>query len=220
VIRVLVADDQQLIRQAVVGLLRHEDDIEIVGEAADGAAAVAAALAGRPDVVVMDIRMPGVDGIAATAAIRAEPSLAATRVLVLTTFEDEENVIGALRAGASGFLGKGADPDDIVRAVRTVRLGDQLLSASATRALIRRSLDGPAPRPPAALPDDLTEREREILALVGRGLSNDEIAAELVISPATAKTHVNRAMAKLGAHDRAQLVIAAYESGLVEPGRE
>ncbi|NNC13590.1 response regulator transcription factor [Planctomonas sp. JC2975] len=219
-IRVLIADDQALIRSAVAALLRHEDDLEVVGEASDGAEAVAAARREHPHVVVMDLRMPGTDGIAATRAIRADETLNATRVLVLTTFEDEENVLAALRAGAAGFLGKGADPDDIVRAIRTVHAGDELLSPVATRALIRRSLQAPASGPTRVLPHDLTERETEILALVGRGLSNDEIAQALFISPATAKTHVNRAMTKLDAHDRAQLVIAAYESGLIAPGTE
>lgn len=220
-IRVLIADDQALIRSAVVALLRHEDDVEVVGEASDGSQAVAIARRERPDVVLMDLRMPGTDGIAATRRIRADDGLDSVRVLVLTTFEDEENVLSALRAGAAGFLGKGADPVDIVRAVRTVHAGDELLSPTATRTLIRRSLEAPQASGPArALPPDLTERETEILALVGRGLSNDEIATALFISPATAKTHINRAMTKLGAHDRAQLVIAAYESGLIAPGSE
>ncbi|MHA7984349.1 response regulator transcription factor [Rathayibacter sp. CAU 1779] len=219
-IRVLIADDQALIRSAVAGLLRHEDDLEVVGEASDGAEAVAVARREHPDVVVMDLRMPGTDGIAATRAIRADATLDSTRVLVLTTFEDEENVLAALRAGAAGFLGKGADPADIVRAIRTVHAGDELLSPVATRTLIRRSLQAPASGPTRSLPPDLTERETEILALVGRGLSNDEIAQSLFISPSTAKTHVNRAMTKLDAHDRAQLVIAAYESGLIAPGTE
>ncbi|QDZ15838.1 response regulator transcription factor [Humibacter ginsenosidimutans] len=220
-IRVLIADDQALIRSAVVALLRHEDDVEVVGEASDGSQAVAIARREHPDVVLMDLRMPGTDGIAATRQIRADDGLDSVRVLVLTTFEDEENVLSALRAGAAGFLGKGADPVDIVRAVRTVHAGDELLSPTATRTLIRRSLEAPQASGPArALPPDLTERETEILALVGRGLSNDEIATALFISPATAKTHINRAMTKLGAHDRAQLVIAAYESGLIAPGSE
>ena len=220
-IRVAVADDQALIRSAVVGLLRHEHDLEVVGEAANGSEAVELARRTHPDVIVMDLRMPGTDGIAATAAVRADPTLDATRVLVLTTFEDEVNVLAALRAGAGGFLGKGADPEEIVRGIRTVYDGDELLSPVATRALIRRCIDAP-PQTSArrALPVDLTDRETEILTLVGRGLSNDEIAAELFISPSTAKTHVNRAMVKLDAHDRAQLVIAAYESGLIEPGRD
>jgi DNA-binding NarL/FixJ family response regulator len=221
VIRVLIADDQALIRSAVVSLLRRESDIEVVGEASDGAEAIAIATREHPDVVVMDLRMPGTDGIAATRAIRSNQRLDTTRVLVLTTFEDEENLLSALRAGAAGFLGKGADPNEIVRAVRIVHAGDELLSPVATRALIRRSLAAPESSAPArVLPTDLTERETEILALVGRGRSNDEIAAALFISPATAKTHINRAMTKLDAHDRAQLVIVAYESGLIAPGAE
>ncbi|MGN6198595.1 response regulator transcription factor [Humibacter sp.] len=220
-IRVLIADDQALIRSAVVSLLRRESDIEVVGEASDGAEAIAIATREHPDVVVMDLRMPGTDGIAATRAIRSNQRLDTTRVLVLTTFEDEENLLSALRAGAAGFLGKGADPNEIVRAVRIVHAGDELLSPVATRALIRRSLAAPESSAPArVLPTDLTERETEILALVGRGRSNDEIAAALFISPATAKTHINRAMTKLDAHDRAQLVIVAYESGLIAPGAE
>jgi Response regulator containing a CheY-like receiver domain and an HTH DNA-binding domain len=220
-IRVLIADDQPLIRSAVAGLLRHEGDIEVVGEAADGAEAVTVARREHPDVVVMDLRMPGTDGIAATRLLRADERLDSTRVLVLTTFEDEENVLSALRAGAAGFLGKGVDPAEIVRAVRTVHAGDELLSPAATRALIRRSLEASqAPAAVRTLPHDLTERETEILRLVGRGLSNDEIGAALFISPATAKTHINRAMTKLDAHDRAQLVIAAYESGLIAPGAD
>ena len=220
-IRVLIADDQALIRSAVVSLLRRESDIEVVGEASDGAEAIAIATREHPDVVVMDLRMPGTDGIAATRAIRSNHRLDTTRVLVLTTFEDEENLLSALRAGAAGFLGKGADPNEIVRAVRIVYAGDELLSPVATRALIRRSLAAPESSAPArVLPTELTERETEILALVGRGRSNDEIAAALFISPATAKTHINRAMTKLDAHDRAQLVIVAYESGLIAPGAE
>ncbi|MBS1896975.1 MAG: response regulator transcription factor [Actinobacteria bacterium] len=219
-IRVLIADDQPLIRSAVAGLLRHEEDIEVVGEAADGEEAVGLARTARPDVVVMDLRMPGTDGIAATGLLRADPGLEGTRVLVLTTFEDEENVLAALRAGASGFLGKGVDPAEIVRAVRTVHAGEELLSPAATRALIRRSLDAGPAHSPRLLPAELTEREIEILGLVGRGLSNEQIGAALFISPATAKTHVNRTMVKLDAHDRAQLVIAAYESGLIAPGAE
>jgi len=220
-IRVLIADDQELIRSAVASLLRHEDDIDVVGEASDGNEAVALARHEHPDVVIMDLRMPGSDGIVATRAIRADEGLDSTRVLVLTTFEDEENVLSALRAGAAGFLGKGVNPSDIVRAVRTVYAGDELLSPVATRALIHRSLQAPQERAPArVLPADLTDRETEILILVGRGLSNDEIASALFISPATAKTHVNRTMVKLDAHDRAQLVIAAYESGLIAPGAD
>ena len=219
-IRVLIADDQALIRAAISALLRTEIDVEIVAVAADGRAAVDLARALGPDVVLMDIRMPTLDGIRATAEICAAPELAGTRVLVLTTFEEDENVVAALRAGASGFLGKGADPGAIVEAIRVVHAGEALLSQAATRALIRRAV---AARPTIAaptLPADLTEREIEVLRLVGRGFANDEIAHRLVISPATAKTHVNRTMTKLDAHDRAQLVIAAYESGLVVAGDE
>ena len=217
-IAVVVVDDQALIRSAVRDLLDTEPDIEVVGEAADGESAVEQARRLHPDVVVMDIRMPRMDGIDATALICGDPALAETRVLVLTTFEEDEYVVAALRAGASGFIGKGVEPEEIGRAVRAVHAGDELLSAAATRALIatfvRSSQPAVAPRSLA----HLTDREREILGLVARGRSNDDIAAELVISPHTAKTHVKRIMTKLNAHDRAQLVIAAYESGLVSPG--
>ncbi len=215
-IRVLIVDDQSLIRTAVAQILAADPGVQVVAEAADGVAAVDAARRLRPDVVLMDIRMPLVDGIEATARICADPDLALVRVLVLTTFEDDDNVFAALRAGASGFIGKGAEPDEIVRAVRAVHAGDALLSATATRALIAKYL-GAAPTAPRPVPADLTPREAEILALVARGRSNDEIAADLVISPHTAKTHVNRIMAKLRAHDRAQLVVWAYESGFVTP---
>jgi DNA-binding NarL/FixJ family response regulator len=219
---VLVVDDQSLIRQAVTAILGEADGIEIVGEAADGREAVTLAARLRPDVVLMDIRMPELDGIAATAAICADPELAASRVLILTTFEEDEYLVAALRAGASGFIGKGAEPDEIVRAVRAVHAGDALLSPAATRSLITRYvLPGGTRSAPRALPRrlaDLTDRESEVMLLVARGLSNQEIAEELVISPHTAKTHVNRIMTKVGAHDRAQLVILAYESGLLEPG--
>ncbi|MGI6879427.1 response regulator transcription factor [Microbacterium sp. gxy059] len=222
-ISVLVVDDQALIRQAVVGILDIHPEISVVGEADDGAAAVRRARELRPDVVLMDIRMPEVDGIEATARICADPALGATRVLILTTFEEDDYVVSALRAGASGFIGKGAEPDDIARAVVAVHRGEALLSPAATRGLIRRCVQGerhaaPAdPRAAAAL-GALTEREAEVLLLVGRGLSNQEIAERLFISPHTAKTHVNRIMSKVHAHDRAQLVILAYESGLLAPG--
>lgn len=215
-ISVLLADDQALIRSAVRDLVAHEPDLEIAGEAEDGARAVQLARRLHPDVVLMDIRMPGLDGIGATAAICDDPALAATRVLVLTTFEEDEYVLQALRAGASGFVGKGTEPDALMAAIRTVHRGDALLSAAATAALIRRFVQ-PADGTGRALPEvlrGLTDREVEILELVGRGLGNQAIAERLVISPATAKTHVNRVMTKLGAHDRAQLVITAYESGL------
>jgi DNA-binding NarL/FixJ family response regulator len=221
VITVLVVDDQALIRQAVADILGSEQGIAVVGQAVNGREAVAAASALRPDIVLMDIRMPELDGIAATAEICKEPALASSRVLILTTFEEDEYLVDALRAGASGFIGKGAEPEEIVRAVRAVHAGDALLSPLATRSLITkyvlpRPAVSPVPVPPEL--EQLTEREREVLLLVARGRSNQEIAEELFISPHTAKTHVNRIMAKVYAHDRAQLVILAYESGLLAPG--
>ena len=218
---VLIADDQALIRVAVRDLLDSAPGLEVVGEAADGEEAVDLARRLHPDVVVCDIRMPRMDGIEATERICGDPGLAETRVLILTTFEEDDYVVAALRAGASGFIGKGAEPDDIVQAVRTVHDGGALLSPVATRALIERYVHGTASesaRPAPAL-DALTEREREVLHLVGRGRSNDEIAAALFISPHTAKTHVKNAMLPPAAHARAQLAIAAYESGVVQPGR-
>lgn len=220
---VLIADDQVLIRQAVTDILLDDPAISILGHAVDGAEAVLKAESLRPDVVLMDIRMPRLDGIQATAAICAEPGNADTRVLVLTTFEEDDYVVAALRAGASGFIGKGAEPEEIVRAVHAVHAGDSLLSPTATRGLITRYVlsQGPTRNPSAPPPGELsrlTEREREVLLLVARGLSNVDIAETLFISPHTAKTHVNRVMAKTGAHDRAQLVILAYESGLLIPG--
>jgi DNA-binding NarL/FixJ family response regulator len=220
-ISVLVVDDQALIRAAVKDLLKYDPGISVIGEAADGAQAIEAASSLQPDVVIMDIRMPVVDGIAATAAICSDPVLATTRVLILTTFEEDEYLVSALRAGASGFIGKGAEPDEIVRAVHSVHAGDALLSATATRALITRyvlPVRRPAEMPHIPEFEQLTEREREVLLLVARGRSNQEIAVELVISPHTAKTHVNRVMTKLEVHDRAQLVILAYETGLLSPG--
>lgn len=216
---VLIVDDQALIRSAVRDLLEHEPDIDVVGEASNGAEAVARASTLRPDIVLMDIRMPVQDGIEATAAICADPLLSDVRVLILTTFEEDEYVVAALRAGASGFIGKAAEPDDIVRAVRAVDAGEALLSPAALRSLITRFVNPPSPTS-AAPPElaQLTDREREVLLLVARGRSNPEIADELFISPHTSKTHVNRIMVKLHAHDRAQLVIAAYESGLLAPG--
>jgi len=222
-ISVLIADDQPLIRQAVGDILADQSGITVVGQAVDGDQAVALTAELRPDVVLMDIRMPGRDGIEATAALCADPANAETRVLILTTFEEDEYVLQALRAGASGFLGKGAEPEEIVRAVRAIHDGDALLSAAATRGLITRYVLGgesvlrPAPRPAPEL-SLLTEREREVLLQVARGLSNQEIADALFISPHTAKTHVNRIMTKVHAHDRAQLVILAYESGMLVPG--
>ena len=222
--RVLVVDDQPLIRQAVSGILNRAEGIDVIGEAATGAAALAQTALLQPDVVLMDIRMPELDGIDATASICSDPTLAHTRVLILTTFEEDEYVLAALRAGASGFIGKGAEPDEISHAVRAVHAGEALLSPLATKALIERFLGAPG-NPPAQQSmraptnlDDLTDREREVLVLVGRGLSNTDIAADLVISPHTAKTHVNRIMMKLHAHDRAQLVIVTYENGLIRSG--
>ncbi len=219
--RVLVVDDQALIRSAVRDLLDAADGIEVVGEAVDGEEAVALAASLRPDVVVCDIRMPRMDGIEATRRICADPALAETRVLVLTTFEEDDYVVAALRAGASGFIGKGAEPEEIVQAVLAVDEGGALLSPAATRAMIERYVRRTEPAAPRDAPAlaVLTEREREVLQHVARGRSNDEIAAALFISPHTAKTHVKNTMLKLGAHDRAQLVIAAYESGLLVPGQ-
>ncbi|MFG2044869.1 response regulator [Dactylosporangium sp. NPDC048998] len=219
-IRVLLADDQALLRATFRLLLDAAPDIEVVAEASTGDEAVAKALQTGPD-VVLDIRMPGSDGIAATGRIAGAQSLTGTRVLILTTFETDEHVLAALRAGASGFLGKGVDPADLLQAIRTVAAGESLLSPAATTALIGRFLAVPeqtAVSADARL-DELTTREREIVALAGTGLSNDEIGRRLSISAATAKTHVNRAMMKIGARDRAQLVVFAYETGLVTPGR-
>lgn len=219
---VLIADDQPLIRQAVADILHDHDDIHVLAQAADGRQAVSIAEELRPDVVVMDIRMPGLDGIAATREICSDPTLRDCKVLILTTFEEDEYLVAALRAGASGFVGKGAEPEEIVRAIRAVHAGDALLSPVATRALIDRFV---APAPPAtALAQSpelaaLTEREREVLLMVAQGRSNQDIADDLVISPHTAKTHVNRIMTKTHAHDRAQLVILAYESGLLRPAQ-
>ncbi|WP_159795195.1 response regulator [Puerhibacterium puerhi] len=216
-VRVLLADDQALLRSTFRLLLDSVADMEVVGEAATGAEAVRKARTNPPDVVLMDIRMPDMDGIEATRRISADPVLADAKVLILTTFETDDLVVGALRAGASGFLGKGVAPEALLDAIRTVASGERLLSPTATRALIERVLTQPLARTVPGM-DELTEREREITLLVAAGLSNTEIAERLVISPATAKTHVNRAMMKTGARDRAQLVVFAYESGLVAAG--
>lgn len=222
---VLIADDQTLIRQAVADILADHPGISVIGQAVNGREAVELAGTLHPDIVLMDIRMPEMDGIEATRVICEDPGLAETRVLILTTFEEDAYVVSALRAGASGFIGKGAEPDDIARAVKAVHAGDALLSPAATRSLIANYVHAPAPASGTALSDDaqarldqLTDREREVLLLVAAGKSNQDIATALVISPHTAKTHVNRIMTKLQAHDRAQLVIAAYESGLLIPG--
>ncbi|MFB6891519.1 response regulator [Kitasatospora sp. NPDC056327] len=222
-IRVLLADDQALLRGAFRVLIDAEDDMQVVGEAADGREAVELAKATRPDVVLMDIRMPGVDGLSATAAICGDPDLAGTRVLILTTFEIDEYVAQALRAGAGGFLGKDAEPTELLAALRRVAAGDPLLSAAATRAVIDQLLAHPDPdRAPAAVPErlaTLTAREREVMAMAATGLGNDEIAARMFVSPFTVRTHVHRAMAKLDARDRAQLVALAYQTGLVPAPR-
>jgi DNA-binding NarL/FixJ family response regulator len=221
VISVLLADDQALVRAGFRALLNAEPDIRVVAEAADGREAVALARQTRPDVVLMDIRMPGVDGLAATKRITADPALAGIRVVILTTFELDEYVFEALRTGASGFLVKDTEPVELLRGVRAVAAGDALLSPSVTRRVIGEFAGGATRGGPPAAPDrleQLTDREREVLVLVAEGLSNDEIAARLVISPATAKTHVSRTMIKLGARDRAQLVVYAYEAGLIRPG--
>jgi DNA-binding NarL/FixJ family response regulator len=217
-IKVLLADDQALVRAGFHALLDAQDDIEVVDEAADGAEAVR--LAGRyhPDVLLMDIRMPGLDGLEATRRIASEPALTGVHIIILTTFDLDEYVFEALRVGASGFLVKDTEPVDLLRGVRAVAAGDALLSPGVTRTLIAEFASrARAPRPTRAL-DALTDREREVMALVAEGLSNDEIAERLVVSPATAKTHVSRAMVKLSARDRAQLVVFAYEAGLVRPG--
>jgi DNA-binding NarL/FixJ family response regulator len=217
VISVFIADDQDLVRLGLRTLIGNEDDLTLAGEAADGLAAVAGARAGRPDVVLMDIRMPGIDGIEATRRIVSDPALDGTRVIVLTTFELDEYVFDALRHGASGFLIKDTKPAELLRAIRLVAAGDALLSPSVTRRVVREFAERPARRgTPHAQLSILTEREREITGLVGGGLSNDEIADRLGVSPATARTHVSRAMVKLGARDRAQLVVFAYQSGLVD----
>ncbi|ATW48109.1 response regulator [Streptomyces xantholiticus] len=226
-IRVLLADDQTLLRSAFRVLVDSEPDMEVVGEAADGAQAVALARSERADVVLMDIRMPGTDGLAATRTISADPELSHVRIVMLTTFEVDEYVVQSLRAGASGFLGKGAEPDELLNAIRVAAAGDALLSPAATKGLIATFLaqggtedDGRRARDHSQRLSVLTVREREVLVLVAGGHSNDEIAERLEVSPLTVKTHVNRAMAKLGARDRAQLVVTAYESGLVRPRAE
>jgi len=217
-ISVVLADDQALVRAGFRALLDAQADIVVVGEAANGDEAVALALEHRPAVVLMDIRMPGVDGLTATRRIVEDERLEGVRVVILTTFDLDEYVFEAIRAGANGFLVKDTEPTELLRAVRAVVAGDALLSPRITRRLIEEfaiRAKEPAPHPALAT---LTDREREVVSLVGEGLSNDEIAERLVVSPSTAKTHVSRAMIKLGARDRAQLVVFAYETGLVRPG--
>jgi DNA-binding NarL/FixJ family response regulator len=218
-IRVLVADDQALVRAGFVALLDAQDGIAVIAEADTGAAALVAARELRPDVVLMDIRMPEMDGLAATRAIAADPNLARVRVVVLTTFELDEYVFEAMRAGASGFLVKHTEPAELVRAVRVVAEGEALLSPSVTRRLVSEfAARTKRPSGPSAALAELTAREREVMALVAEGLTNAEIGERLFMSPATARTHVSRILTKLGARDRTQLVVMAYESGLVRPG--
>ncbi|MFJ8780425.1 response regulator [Streptomyces sp. NPDC102476] len=218
-IRVLLADDQALLRATFRILIDSCDDMEVVAEATDGAAAVDLARVHRPDVILMDIRMPGTDGLAATSVICADRELSDTRVLILTTFEIDEYVAQALRSGASGFLGKDVTAEALLAGIRTVAAGDSLLSPGATRTLITRFLSAPGLGTRLAAADDLsglTTREREVMAWVAEGHSNDEIAQKLFVSPLTVRTHVHRAMTKLSARDRAQLVVMAYQSGLVQ----
>ncbi|MEM7273805.1 MAG: response regulator transcription factor [Actinomycetota bacterium] len=218
-IRVILADDQELIRAGFKVLIDSAADLTVVGEAQDGQAAIDLVRSERADVVLMDIRMPGLDGLAATREICADDDLAGVRVIILTTFELDDYVLRAVRAGASGFLGKGVSPDDLLAAIRTVAAGDGLLSPVATRAVLDRLADGgDGAELDTEMLADLTEREREMTALAAHGLSNDEIAARAFLSPLTVKTHLNRAMMKVGARDRAQLVVLAFRSGLVKPG--
>jgi DNA-binding NarL/FixJ family response regulator len=217
-IRVLLADDQELVRAGFRMILESQADIEVVGEAGEGDEAVQLARRHRPDIALMDIRMPGTDGLAATRTITADDRLADVRIVILTTFELDEYVFEAIRSGASGFIVKSTKPVELLQAVRAVAAGDALLSPSVTRRLIREFAARTRGAPPLPALDALTEQEREVMALVAEGLTNGEIAEQLVVSPLTVKTHVSRAMVKLGARDRIQLVVFAYQSGLVRPG--
>jgi DNA-binding NarL/FixJ family response regulator len=217
-IRVLIADDQALVRAGFRALLDAQDGIEVVAEATDGEEAVQLARRLQPDIVLMDIRMPGMDGLQATRLISADDGLEGVRVVILTTFDLDEYVFEALRVGASGFLVKSTEPAELVQAVRVVTAGDALLSPGVTKRLVEEFAERAKEPKSAPVLDALTDREREVMRLVAEGLSNEEIAERLVVSPATAKTHVSRAMVKLGARDRAQLVVFAYESGLARPG--
>jgi DNA-binding NarL/FixJ family response regulator len=220
-LRIVLADDQPLVRVGLRALAESEGDIEVVAEAANGQELLAAVRDTLPDVAVVDIRMPVLDGLEATRQLAADPALAGTRVLILTTFQIDEYVFAALRAGASGFMLKDEEPGELLRAIRVIAAGDSLLSPAITRTLVETFSARPAAvTPNVALLGALTEREREVVALVGLGLNNYEIADRLSMSPATARTHVSRAMSKLSARDRAQLVVFAYETGLVAPGRQ
>ncbi|CAM5486184.1 MULTISPECIES: response regulator [Streptomyces] len=217
-IRIVLADDQRLVRAGFRSILEDEDDLEVVGEAGDGAEALAACRALRPDVVLLDIRMPGVDGLQAARDIAADARLKDVRVVILTTFDLDDYVYGALRAGATGFLVKDTEPEELVHAVRVAARGDALISPSVTRRLIAEFAGRVRAPEPGPRLNALTDRESEVMRLVAAGLTNDEIAARLVLSPATAKTHVSRIMTKLDVRDRSQLVVLAYESGMVSPG--
>ncbi|TYB41334.1 response regulator [Actinomadura chibensis] len=217
-IRVMLADDQRLVRAGFRSILQGEDDIEVVAEVGDGLEAVRAASELRPDVVLMDVRMPVLDGLEATSRITSDPRLDAVRVVILTTFDLDDYVYSAIKAGASGFLVKDTEPPELIHGVRVVARGDALLAPTVTRRLIAEFAARIAKPPPAERLDPLTDREREVLELVAAGLSNEEIAGRLVLSPATAKTHVSRILSKVGARDRAQLVVLAYETGMIRPG--
>jgi DNA-binding NarL/FixJ family response regulator len=217
-IRVVIVDDQELVRAGLRPLAERDGDITVVAEATDGRSGLSYVRELRPDVVLMDIRMPVMDGIEATRAIVADDALNGVRVLMLTTFDEDENVFAAIRAGAAGYLLKDVSPDDLRSAIRTVAAGDALLSPSVTSAVMRAVAEGHSPDPVSHGLDELTEREVEVLSGIGRGLTNDEIASELFLSPATARTYVSRLLTRLDARDRAALIVLAYETGLVRPG--